>query len=192
MLWFFNLVQYSGITLSAVHVPGETDVMADALSRQAVHYTTEWSLNKHVTQSLFVMTGVPVIDLFATDKKQLSSGVFLQVSGSRIQRDECANPELGSDVQASVRYSHSASNDIQSSAELCHLGVVSGSRVPSLDCLASVIQSYKDQGFSEGVAATAAQARRPSIRKFMMDAWDCTMSGVPRKVSIHFRHLHQR
>ena len=54
-----------GVTLSAVHVPGEENVTADALSRGWI-VPTEWSLLPQVAQSLFLLIDRPHVDLFAS------------------------------------------------------------------------------------------------------------------------------
>ena len=53
-----------GISLSAVHVPGEDNVLPDALSRGWIA-PTEWTLNSGVVQSLFRLIDRPHVDLFA-------------------------------------------------------------------------------------------------------------------------------
>ena len=52
------------ISLSAVHVPGEENVLPDALSRGWIT-PTEWTLNTRVVQSLFRFIDRPHVDLFA-------------------------------------------------------------------------------------------------------------------------------
>ena len=53
------------ITLSAIHVPGVENVLADFLSRQEVDQR-EWSLHGKVTHLIFARWGTPCIDLFAS------------------------------------------------------------------------------------------------------------------------------
>ena len=66
--------------------------------------------------------------------------------------------------KAASGYSNSPSSEVQPSQEFGHREPVSQSTVSSVSYLASVIQSYKDKGFSEEVAETAARARRSSTR----------------------------
>ena len=54
-----------GVTLSAVHLPGEENVIADALSRGWI-IPTEWSLLPQVARSLFLLIDRPHVDLFAS------------------------------------------------------------------------------------------------------------------------------
>jgi hypothetical protein len=62
----FQLAIDRQITLSAVHIPGHLNVIADQLSRRGQILPTEWSLNPTVVQALFRTWGTPQIDLFAT------------------------------------------------------------------------------------------------------------------------------
>ena len=54
-----------GIELTAIHVPGVDNVLADFLSRQEINQR-EWSLHGHVTNMIFKIWGRPNIDLFAS------------------------------------------------------------------------------------------------------------------------------
>lgn len=54
-----------GVDLRAVHVPGTLNVLADSLSRRQVDQR-EWSLHGQVAHKLFLLWGVPQVDLFAT------------------------------------------------------------------------------------------------------------------------------
>ena len=53
------------IQLSAIHVPGVDNVLADFLSRQEVDQR-EWSLHGRVVNQVFFRWGRPLIDLFAS------------------------------------------------------------------------------------------------------------------------------
>jgi ribonuclease HI len=53
------------VSLQAIHIPGESNLLADKLSRQMCS-PTEWELNDQVVQKLFLLWGTPEIDLFAT------------------------------------------------------------------------------------------------------------------------------
>jgi len=57
------------IFLSAMHVEGEKNVLADALSRRKFA-PTEWMLHKPTAKRLFDRWGTPQIDLFATGKNK--------------------------------------------------------------------------------------------------------------------------
>ena len=55
------------ITLTAVHIPGVANLLADGLSRgQQGPSGTEWILNRYVVQSVFRSIYTPQIDLFAS------------------------------------------------------------------------------------------------------------------------------
>ena len=62
-LWGWCLEQR--VDLSAVHVPGVQNVLADSLSRWSIDQR-EWSLHGQVTNHLFRRWGQPLVDLFAT------------------------------------------------------------------------------------------------------------------------------
>ena len=57
--------QRQQITLTARHVPGHLNVIADSLSRKGRLLPGEWSLNSNVCQKLWKIWGKPNIDLFA-------------------------------------------------------------------------------------------------------------------------------
>jgi len=52
--------------LSAKHVPGRLNILADQLSRRSEIISTEWELHQEAAQLLFQRWGTPNIDLFAT------------------------------------------------------------------------------------------------------------------------------
>ena len=54
------------VHLDARYLPGESNVMADLLSRRGQVVGTEWSLHPQVARSLLRVWGNPSIDLFAT------------------------------------------------------------------------------------------------------------------------------
>jgi hypothetical protein len=54
------------IVLSARHIPGRLNVIADLLSRRHQVINTEWSLSPKVTSLLWQLWGQPHVDLFAT------------------------------------------------------------------------------------------------------------------------------
>ena len=54
------------VILSARHIPGHLNVIADRLSRSHQILPGEWSLCPHVTQRLWKVWGRPHLDLFAT------------------------------------------------------------------------------------------------------------------------------
>ncbi|XP_052228265.1 uncharacterized protein LOC127842674 isoform X1 [Dreissena polymorpha] len=62
-IWFLAL--HHNMKLKSVHIKGQTNVLADFLSRHQLQ-ATEWSLNKTVVNHLFWMWETPLIDLFAT------------------------------------------------------------------------------------------------------------------------------
>jgi ribonuclease HI len=66
MTWeMFSWCMENQVTLQAVHIPGERNLLADKLSRQ-MSSPTEWELNNQVVHKLFDMWGTPEVDLFAT------------------------------------------------------------------------------------------------------------------------------
>ena len=54
------------ISIRAVHIPGNMNVIADLLSRQDQTLPTEWSLNLEITKHLFLLWCSPHMDLFET------------------------------------------------------------------------------------------------------------------------------
>ena len=62
-LWEYTIAHK--VTLKAVHIMGNKNILADILSRQRV-LVTEWSLSISVVEKLFQIWGKPMIDLFAT------------------------------------------------------------------------------------------------------------------------------
>jgi ribonuclease HI len=58
------------ITLTARHVPGHLNVIADSLSRKGQLLPGEWSLNPNVCQQLWRIWGKPNIDLFALNSNK--------------------------------------------------------------------------------------------------------------------------
>lgn len=54
------------IKLTAQHIPGKLNVLADRLSRQHQILPAEWSLHHQVAQRLWRLWGQPHLDLFAT------------------------------------------------------------------------------------------------------------------------------
>lgn len=61
-----------GISISAVHIPGVDNKIADCLSRGRSVQPSEWSLAPQVAQKVFRILGQPLMDLFATkDNTQL-------------------------------------------------------------------------------------------------------------------------
>jgi hypothetical protein len=59
--WSIN----NGVSLVAVHIPGEDNQIADSLSRGRSVQPTEWSLSRAIVQQIFQVLGSPQIDLFA-------------------------------------------------------------------------------------------------------------------------------
>ena len=64
--------QKRGIFLSAIHIPGIDNVLADNLSRGVSSNVSDWSLASHVFHDLLSLRNFPTVDLFATNlNKQL-------------------------------------------------------------------------------------------------------------------------
>lgn len=53
------------ICLTAAHIQGKKNVIADVLSRQSISLT-EWELNNSVVNQIFSLWGQPLMDMFAT------------------------------------------------------------------------------------------------------------------------------
>jgi len=62
----FRLVESSNLFISAKHVPGRLNVLADQLSRRHQVAHTEWTLHKNIVDLVFSRWGKPNVDLFAT------------------------------------------------------------------------------------------------------------------------------
>ncbi len=87
------------IKLSAVHISGQDNVEADRLSRFRIENSrrfersTEWSLNRRVTNLLFNIWGQPTVDLFATRLNNKVEAFFsrlpdpLVLQGNSLQAD---------------------------------------------------------------------------------------------------------
>ena len=71
------------ITITARHVPGHLNVLADSLSRKDQLLPGEWSLNPNVCQKLWKIWGRPTLDLFA-----LSTNTKLPLYFSPIADDQ--------------------------------------------------------------------------------------------------------
>ena len=54
-----------GISLSALHIPGVDNTLADSLSRSMAP-PHEWEVNTSVLEDLFGTWGIPAVDLFAS------------------------------------------------------------------------------------------------------------------------------
>jgi len=52
--------------LTAKHVPGKLNILADQLSRRGQSIQTEWELHQEAAQLLFNRWGTPLVDMFAT------------------------------------------------------------------------------------------------------------------------------
>jgi hypothetical protein len=63
-LW--DMALKNNIWLSAAHIKGESNVLADSLSRGKKIAWSEWSLCPRVTAQIFQIYGMPNIDLFAS------------------------------------------------------------------------------------------------------------------------------
>lgn len=63
---FYDLVDTIPLVARARHIPGATNVLADALSRPFKPSATVWMLNKDVFRWLCQVLGSPNVDLFAT------------------------------------------------------------------------------------------------------------------------------
>ena len=62
----FLLADQNQMVLSARHIPGHLNVIADRLSRSHQVLPGEWTLCPHVLQRLWNLWGAPHVDLFAT------------------------------------------------------------------------------------------------------------------------------
>ena len=55
-----------GWSLSASHIAGSANIMADLLSRQDKIIQTEWTLTHQALEQVWNKWGKPILDLFAT------------------------------------------------------------------------------------------------------------------------------
>ena len=62
----FTWLKEHQIRVSARHITGKLNVLADALSREGQIVPTEWSLFPEVVESLWQIWDKPMVDLFAT------------------------------------------------------------------------------------------------------------------------------
>jgi hypothetical protein len=62
----FQLCACLGIELIPRHIPGQRNILADALSRADCLVQTEWTLHQEVVRTLLGMWDSPTVDLFAT------------------------------------------------------------------------------------------------------------------------------
>ena len=72
-----------GITLSAVYVPGQDNVWADALSRHSTS-SVEWGLTREAFQDLTDLYGTPQVDLFASVDNHLLPRYIARMTRSRV------------------------------------------------------------------------------------------------------------
>ena len=57
------------IMLTAAHLSGTQNILADDLSRVKIR-PTEWTLNNAVVSEIFHLWGTPMVDLFATEENR--------------------------------------------------------------------------------------------------------------------------
>ena len=82
------------VHLDVRYLPGESNVLADLLSRRGQVVGTEWSLHPQVARSLLRVWGNPSIDLFATClNAKLSLYCSLVPDPGRLRG--CVSPSLG-------------------------------------------------------------------------------------------------
>ena len=62
----YRWAQRNNVTISARHIPGSLNILADKLSRSYGFSQLEWALNESVTHAIWQLWGTPQIDLFAT------------------------------------------------------------------------------------------------------------------------------
>lgn len=62
----FTFLTQNQITLTAKHIPGRLNVLADQLSREGEILSTEWSLHPNIVKAIWKEWGTPHVDLFAT------------------------------------------------------------------------------------------------------------------------------
>ncbi|XP_033633162.1 uncharacterized protein LOC117294756 [Asterias rubens] len=89
---------HNEVSLTAIHLPGEENVTADALSRGWIH-PTEWTLRPQVAQLMFQLIDRPHVDLFASSNNhQLPTYCSEGRSGCPVGRASsvCFPPDLAS------------------------------------------------------------------------------------------------
>jgi len=62
----YDFIDQHNIELTAKHIPGRLNILADRLSRDGEVLATEWSLNPRITEALWELWDRPLVDLFAT------------------------------------------------------------------------------------------------------------------------------
>ena len=93
--------EVSEVHLEARYLPGQSNVLADALSRRDQVIATEWSLHPQVTQRLFRVWGSPLVDLFATrHNAKLPLYCSLVPDPQAVFEDAFRHPWNGLDVYA--------------------------------------------------------------------------------------------
>ena len=83
------------VHLDARYLPGESNVLADVLSRRGQIVGTEWSLHPQVARSLLRAWGNPSIDLFCDLPQREAAPVLLACPGSPGRLRGCVSPSLG-------------------------------------------------------------------------------------------------
>ena len=83
------------VHLEARYLPGESNVLADVLSRRGQVVGTEWSLHPQVARALLRTWGNPSIDLFATCPQREAAPILLACPGSTGRLRGCISSSLG-------------------------------------------------------------------------------------------------
>ena len=83
------------VHLEARYLPGESNVLADVLSRRGQVVGTEWSLHPQVARALLRTWGNPSIDLFATCLNAKLPPILLACPGSTGRLRGCVSSSLG-------------------------------------------------------------------------------------------------
>ena len=176
------------IVISAVHLAGESNILADALSR-GNYCPTEWTLNRLTFESLWQVWERPFVDMFASAKNaQLPVyyclGADPQASGSNgltMNWDMVhgyAFPPIALIPRVLRKLLRHPSATIVLLApfwpsqiwfrQMTNLGdtrVLPGAGATKVDCVEALRRSILAQGFSEKVADTAAKGHRESTRR---------------------------
>ena len=92
----------------------ENQYLADRLPQSGKPISTEWSLNQSICNSIFLMTGQPIIDLFCDTAEQQTTTVCVSNSGQQGPSNRCQVHELGRDSRICVSpVSHHSSDPHQ-------------------------------------------------------------------------------
>ena len=147
-LEFWAVALTAGVSLTAQHIPGIQNVVADTASRQ-IETRTEWTLDRKIFQSICQRFYTPDVDLFACHlNHQLITQVCLEVPRSGGSGCGCIPPGL-EQMDLSNPSSRSTEEDQRGSSN-CR-----PPNCPELERTAMISRSHSDAGGSPTAATPA-------------------------------------